>query len=126
MSTEGINGVLPNQDLLNAVLNIARWTGGIPVQYHSETDLLYSPTLPDWLVARLPDALLLHYVQPLLDHPRVQRYTRGFHHLRRHFGFAVTGSPAGGHGTFARYRIEGVTLFAEPATGPHGFLSLGM
>ena len=114
---EGVNGVLPNQDLLNAICNIARWTGGVPVQYHSVSDELNAPALPRWLPSTLRDFATM---------PAITKYFRSWRHLKQHFAYAAVGKPAGSHGTFAKYRIEGVTLFAEPATGPHGFHALGM
>jgi glycosylphosphatidylinositol transamidase len=114
---EGVNGVLPNQDLLNAIYNIARYTAGVPVQYHSISDNLASPALPTWTPSPL---------RKFAESPAFTKYYRGVRHLRKHFSHAAIGKPAGAHGTFAKYRIEGVTLFAEPATGPHGFHALGM
>jgi len=114
---EGVNGVLPNQDLLNAVYNVGRYTGGVPVQLHSVSDNLDQIAVPSWIPSAFREWIKLS---------AVTKYYRGFRHLSKHFSYAALGTPAGAHGTFAKYRIEGVTLFADPATGPHGFHALGM
>ena len=64
-------------------------------------------------------------------------------HLWHHFTYAALGRASGAHGVLARYvqpfddvsrrfltlnhshRIDSVTLYCSPATGPHGFHTLG-
>lgn len=101
-----MNGRLPNQDLVNAASTVARWSGGSPVRLHDIPDDIprYGPA---WLEEPLGNYLL------------------GAQHLAHHFWYAALGRPSGAHGVLARHRIDSVTLYCTPATGPHGFHTLG-
>lgn len=93
---EGVNGRLPNLDVLSTVSTVARWKGGCPVTLHD------APAYP----ARI--------------------YTNGLKHLWRHFSYAALGRPSAAGGLLARHRIDALTLYGPPAEGPHGFHTLGM
>ncbi|KNE87905.1 hypothetical protein PSTG_18616, partial [Puccinia striiformis f. sp. tritici PST-78] len=101
----GINGQLPNLDLINTVAHIVRWTGSCPVTIHSEP---LEPSYPSYLP----------------DHPGLQRYLAG-RTIVKQMSYGFTGSPSGPEGLFSTYGIDAISLFAHPADGPHGFQTLG-
>ncbi|KAF8637410.1 hypothetical protein AX17_002905 [Amanita inopinata Kibby_2008] len=110
---EGCNGRLPNQDLQNSVYWIAR-SNGIPVTVYDHTDAVESNKLPfslDWLSSPVRQELFTYY----------QRAKN----ILRHVGYQARGRPSGVHGLYHQFRIDAITLFAVPATGPHGFYSIG-
>lgn len=92
---EGVNGRLPNLDVLSTVSTVSRWKGGCPVVLHDAG-------------AHAP-----------------KTYASGARHLERHFAYAVLGRPSAAGGLLARHRIDALTLYAPPAAGPHGFHTLG-
>nr|KIR88098.1 glycosylphosphatidylinositol transamidase [Cryptococcus tetragattii IND107] len=98
---EGTNGRLPNQDVINTVSKVAQYTGQVPLRYHN-----------------IPD-------QPLHRIPWVGRYMLAAKHLLHHFAYAALGRSSAGHGPLAKYRIDSLTLYCTPSTGPHGFHTLG-
>ncbi|ODN72678.1 hypothetical protein L202_08117 [Cryptococcus amylolentus CBS 6039] len=100
---EGTNGRLPNQDTLNTFSRVAS-SMGVPVRYHN---------IPDEVeVYRWPFGWL-------------GQYLLAAKHLLHHLAYAGLGRGSGGHGPMARHRIDSYTIYATPATGPHGFHSLG-
>ncbi|WRT66675.1 uncharacterized protein IL334_003635 [Kwoniella shivajii] len=99
---EGVNGRLPNQDIINTVSQVSQYAGGVPPRYHN---------IPD----DIPDSAS----------EWVGKYLLGAKHLLHHFAFMVTGRASAAHGVLARHRIDSLTLYATPATGPHGFHTLG-
>lgn len=87
-----------------------------------------------WIPSWLPPFLKNHW--------RVRDYAYRAKNLLRHFGFQSRGKPSGVHGllhqsvqitdtpilahhSIPRFRIDAITLFAVPATGPHGFHAIG-
>ncbi|RPD66113.1 Gaa1-domain-containing protein [Lentinus tigrinus ALCF2SS1-7] len=114
---EGLNGRLPNQDLLNSVSLIARHTGGVPVLVHDHVDPRDTPNTPSILPAWLPEALK--------SNADVQEYAVRARNIVRHMNYQARGAASGVHGLLHRFRIDAITVFAVPATGPHGFHSLG-
>lgn len=107
---EGVNGALPNQDLINTVAHISQYTAGAPVRLHSVSADLENDSA----------------VIPFIPHDVTRKYARNARHLVEELQYASLGNFSGAHGLFAEYRIDGLTLFAEPATGPHGFHALGI
>jgi len=103
---EGINGQLPNLDLINTVANIIRWTGSCPVTIHDEP---LEPSYPSYLP----------------DHPQVHSYIQAGRSIVKQMAHGLMGSPSGPEGLFSTYRIDAIGLFAHPADGPHGFHTLG-
>ncbi|WVW84278.1 hypothetical protein I302_106308 [Kwoniella bestiolae CBS 10118] len=99
---EGVNGRLPNQDIINTVQRVAQFTGGVPTRYHDIPDEVpeYGP---EWL----------------------GKYLLASKHLLSHFGYMITGRASAAHGVLARHRIDSLTLYCTPSTGPHGFHTLG-
>ncbi|KAK8864688.1 hypothetical protein IAR55_001940 [Kwoniella newhampshirensis] len=104
---EGVNGRLPNQDVVNTVAHVARHAGGVLPRYHDIPDehieLKGIPYTPSWL----------------------GNYLLAAKHLLHHCAFTALGRATGAHGVLARHRIDSVTLYCTPATGPHGFHTLG-
>ncbi|KII88370.1 hypothetical protein PLICRDRAFT_161388 [Plicaturopsis crispa FD-325 SS-3] len=114
---EGLNGRLPNQDLLNSFQHISRWTGGVPVLVYDHQDPLDHPwstdTLPSWIPGFAREV------------PEVKAYAYRARNIARHVGYQARGRASGVHGLFHQYRIDAFTMFAVPADGPHGFHAIG-
>ncbi|KAI0831285.1 Gaa1-domain-containing protein [Trametes gibbosa] len=114
---EGLNGRLPNQDLMNAVSLISRWTVGVPVLVYDHIDPREDQSLPSLLPAWLPEVVK--------GNADVQEYATRARSIRRHMNYQARGAASGVHGLFHQFRIDAFTMFAIPATGPHGFHALG-
>jgi glycosylphosphatidylinositol transamidase len=130
---EGLNGRLPNQDLMNSVQRIARsHNSAVPVTVYDHLqwhDPAASPSelsfLPSWL----------------RHNPDAKDFAHRAKNIFRHIGYQARGKASGVHGlyhqyatttshplfdlTINRFRIDAITVFAVPATGPHGFHALG-
>lgn len=93
--TEGLNGRLPNQDLLNSFHIISRNTGGVPVLLYDNVD----PSDSNWqdppLVSWLPSVLR--------DNQRVKNYAYRARNLLRHVSYQARGHPSGIHGLLHQY-----------------------
>ncbi|GLB34825.1 putative gpi-anchor transamidase [Lyophyllum shimeji] len=111
---EGLNGRLPNQDLLNAFQRIARYQVPVVLYDHLE-------------VHDQPDSSVLPWFIPsiLRKDSEVQTYAYQARNVIRHVGYQARGRPSGVHGLYHQFRIDAFTLFAVPATGPHGFHAIG-
>ncbi|KAG2020111.1 GPI-anchor transamidase [Coprinopsis cinerea AmutBmut pab1-1] len=107
---EGVNGRLPNQDLINGFERLARWTVGSPVVMYDHAEV---PPAPSWIP------------QIVQKHPRFEVYWQRALNVLRHFGYQARGRPSGIHGLFHRHRIDAFTIYANCATGPHGFYAMG-
>ncbi|KAK7054720.1 Glycosyl phosphatidyl inositol protein transamidase complex subunit [Paramarasmius palmivorus] len=114
---EGLNGRLPNQDLLNSFQRIAAYRSGVPVilydqipprDYQDKKEIV-----PTWV----PDFLR--------SNSEVQTYSYQARNVYRHVRYQASGRGSGVHGLFHQFRIDAFTIFALPATGPHGFHALG-
>ncbi|KAG6860931.1 hypothetical protein C0995_005886 [Termitomyces sp. Mi166 len=109
---EGLNGRLPNQDLLNSVQRISQ-KEGVPVIVYDHLDQV-----------ELDDSLSF-VPNSLRENLQVSAYSSRARNIIRQFGYQVRGRPSGIHGLFHQFRIDAVTMFAVPATGPHGFHAIG-
>ncbi|KAJ7156933.1 Gaa1-like protein [Mycena crocata] len=107
---EGINGRLPNQDLLNSFNHISKWTGGVPVLVYDHLESSQND-IPSWL--------------PSTYHEEIRTYTYRSKNILRHIGYQARGRGSGVHGLFHQFRIDAFTMFGLPATGPHGFHAIG-
>ncbi|KAF7338129.1 hypothetical protein MVEN_02037700 [Mycena venus] len=107
---EGINGRLPNQDLLNSFHHISKWTGGVPVLLYDHLDSPQSD-IPSWI--------------PSNFHQEIREYRYRAKNVLRHIGYQARGRGSGVHGLFHQFRIDAFTMFGLPATGPHGFHAIG-
>jgi glycosylphosphatidylinositol transamidase len=117
---EGLNGRLPNQDLLNSFHHISRYTGGVPITVYDHLDPREFPgrneefeTISRWIPGLLQ------------DQPDLRTYAYQARNVLRHMGYQAHGRASGVHGLFHQFRIDAFTLFAVPATGPHGFHAIG-
>ncbi|EMD38058.1 hypothetical protein CERSUDRAFT_104676 [Gelatoporia subvermispora B] len=117
---EGLNGRLPNQDLINSLYVITRHTAGVPVVVYDHLDPYEFPGrkaelagLPAWL----PPAVK--------DNDEVVEYGYRAKDVLRHVKYQARGQASGVHGLLHQFRIDAITLFAVPATGPHGFHAIG-
>ncbi|KAK7693461.1 hypothetical protein QCA50_003029 [Cerrena zonata] len=117
---EGLNGRLPNQDLINSFRLVSTYTGGVPVLLYDHRDPREVPHLesqlsiiPTWLpdVVKKQDA--------------VREYGFRAKNILKHVGYQARGQTNGVHGLLHRFRIDAITLFAVPSSGPHGFHALG-
>ncbi|KAJ7444901.1 Gaa1-like protein [Mycena latifolia] len=106
---EGINGRLPNQDLLNSFQHISKWTGGVPVLVYDNLDS--QNDIPSWI--------------PSAYHEEIRAYSYRSKNVLRHVGYQARGRGSGVHGLFHQFRIDAFTMFGLPATGPHGFHAIG-
>ncbi|KAL4247302.1 GPI transamidase component Gaa1 [Abortiporus biennis] len=117
---EGLNGRLPNQDLYNSFHVIATHTGGVPVLVYDHIDPRDYPgheaessNIPTWLP------------ETIKDNDQVKEYAYRVKNVWRHFEYQSRGRASGVHGLMHKFRIDAITIFAIPATGPHGFHALG-
>ena len=88
---EGLNGRLPNQDLINSVQHIARYTGGVPVLVYDHKEYNELPEqemafLPPWL----PDGLR--------QSTEAKEYAYRAENIVRHVGYQARGRASGVHG----------------------------
>lgn len=118
---EGLNGRLPNQDVPNTLSHVGRWAGGVDMRLHDINNNLNADEYA-WI-------------------PRWGReYWVAARHLWEHARYTALGRASAGHGVLAkfvysrtyhgrltndRHRIDASTLYCTPATGPHGFHTLG-
>ncbi|KAL1683647.1 Gaa1-like protein [Schizophyllum commune] len=124
---EGLNGRLPNQDLLNSIFRIARNTVGVPVILYDYKDTF---RFEQWTIGS-EDSLfgkweMKNWVPKSIRlNPAARAYATKARHILRHFGYQARGRASGVHGLLHQYRIDAVTLFAVPSMGPHGFHAIG-
>ncbi|KAH7913759.1 Gaa1-like protein [Hygrophoropsis aurantiaca] len=117
---EGLNGRLPNQDLMNSLYLIATYTGGVPVTVYDHLDPSEFPNkweemsiFPSWIPSAIRKSAY------------AQLYSYRARNVLRQLGYQARGRASGVHGLFHKFRIDAITLYAVPATGPHGFHALG-
>ncbi|THH17535.1 hypothetical protein EW146_g3293 [Bondarzewia mesenterica] len=117
---EGLNGRLPNQDLINSFRIISHHTGGVPV-------LLYDQYEPSEFPGRQDILKIIPQWVPkaLAEREEVIEYGYRAKNILRHAGYQARGRTSGVHGLLHQFRIDAITLFAVPSNGPHGFHALG-
>ncbi|KAG8960304.1 Glycosyl phosphatidyl inositol protein transamidase complex subunit [Tulasnella sp. 419] len=114
---EGLNGRLPNQDLMNSAVHIATSTGGTPVVLYDHIETSYQRPPPTWYMP----SILSHW----LGHYKMRSYIYRLFNVKRYVQYQGLNRASGVHGLFHKFRIDAITLFAVPAYGPHGFHTLG-
>ncbi|ESK94596.1 gpi-anchor transamidase [Moniliophthora roreri MCA 2997] len=114
---EGLNGRLPNQDLLNSFNRIASYRSGVPVILYDHLHQRDHQDKKDLVPAWIPSFLR--------SNPDVQTYSYRAKNVYRHVKYQASGRGSGVHGLFHRFRIDAFTIFALPAMGPHGFHAIG-
>ncbi|KAF8710497.1 Gaa1 protein, partial [Rhizoctonia solani] len=123
---EGLNGRLPNQDLLNSVLNIARYSNGVSVLAYDALDHLRTDHPYDFGPRT---AALWNYLpkvaRKMLNDPNMKTFENRAGIVSRSIAWQASGRASGVHGLFHQYRIDAITIYARPSHGPHGFFVLG-
>ncbi|KAH0827034.1 Gaa1-like protein [Lanmaoa asiatica] len=112
---EGLNGRLPNQDLINSLRLISHYTGGVPLVLYDHLELHDAPQ----------SSLLENAPEFMKRSPQLRELEYRVRNVKRHVSYQARGGPSGAHGLFHRFRIDAITLYAVPADGPHGFFALG-
>ncbi|KAN0076921.1 Gaa1-like, GPI transamidase component domain containing protein [Tylopilus felleus] len=112
---EGLNGRLPNQDLINSLRLISHYTGSVPLVLYDHLEVHDAPQ----------SSLLANAPEFMKRSPQLKEYEYRARNVKRHVSYQARGRPSGPHGLFHRFRIDAVTLYAVPASGPHGFFALG-
>ncbi|KAG6332043.1 hypothetical protein ID866_7046 [Astraeus odoratus] len=116
---EGLNGRLPNQDLINSARLISHYTGGVPF-------VVYDHLEPNEFPHRWEEAsILAHAPEFIRQSPQLMDFEYRAKNIGRHVSYQARGKPSGAHGLYHRFRIDAITLYAVPATGPHGFFAFG-
>ena len=85
---EGVNGRLPNQDVINAVAHCARWDAQLPTRRHNVED---RPPDLGWILTPLA-----------VIRPPIQQYILGAKHLWEHFKYTAFGRASAAHGVLSR------------------------
>ncbi|KAH9952052.1 Gaa1-domain-containing protein [Amylocystis lapponica] len=117
---EGLNGRLPNQDLINSFYVVAQHTGGVPLVVYDHLDPREFPGRQDEL------SIIPTWVpEPVKQNKEVNEYAARMKNVLRHVSYQARGQASGVHGLLHQFRIDAITLFAVPAVGPHGFHSIG-
>jgi glycosylphosphatidylinositol transamidase len=88
-STEALNGRLPNQDLINSVEKISRYTAGVPVTLYDHLDPREEPAV-DLAIPWLPQI------------PQVKTYFYQARNVVRHVRYQYHGRGSGVHGLFRK------------------------
>lgn len=57
--------------------------------------------------------------------PDSDNYIRASRTMLKQLSYGLLGTPSGPEGVFTPYRIDAISLFAVPSSGPHGFHTLG-
>jgi len=117
---EGLNGRLPNQDLINSFRIVSEHTGRVPV-------LLYDHYEPSEFPGRegIRNFYPSWFPKSLWERGNVLEYGYRAKNILKHFAYQARGRASGTHGLFHQYRIDAITVFAIPSNGPHGFHALG-
>ncbi|KAI8580554.1 hypothetical protein K450DRAFT_236175 [Umbelopsis ramanniana AG] len=91
---EGANGQLPNLDLINTVITVAKYTAQVPFTLH-DNDAINRPQTP------------------------VESYLASLKHLTDTIRFQALGHPSSDAGLALRYKIDAITIHGITATGMH-------
>ncbi|WFD28411.1 dolichyl-P-Man:Man5GlcNAc2-PP-dolichol alpha-1,3-mannosyltransferase [Malassezia nana] len=122
---EGRDGQLPNLDTLNTFSTVVKQTLITPpLGLHGATfeqTRYETPGAEAW-APWLPTAWLERH---WLGRGGVQAYLAGWRALLSQWRLQLAGHPSGVHGVLLPFHVDAVTIFAEPAPGPYGFLQLG-
>ncbi|CAG8450657.1 11126_t:CDS:10 [Ambispora leptoticha] len=99
---EGVNGQLPNLDLINTIVRIVRISGRIPIMLHDTGHVYWANDHGD--------------------------YYSSLYNLMLTMKYQALGHSTGSHGLFFRYKIDAVTLYGhrmEASHQPFMFLEIG-
>ncbi|CAG8647362.1 24236_t:CDS:10 [Cetraspora pellucida] len=99
---EGLNGQLPNLDLINTVVRVCRMSSNIPIMLR-DSGRCYT-----------------HYDSG--------DYQSSFYNLITFMKYQALGHPTGSHGLFFRYKIDAITLYGQVDASignSYGFFEIG-
>ena len=82
---DGINGRLPNMDLVNSAAHVAKWVGGVPVKLHN-----------------------VSFAEPDAATPMTDRYIQRAKGLLQQLDYGVSTRPSGPEGLFGQYVLQSV------------------
>lgn len=122
---EGRDGQLPNLDTLNTFSMVVKQTLLTPsLGLHGATfeQMRYETPDAGALASWLPTAWLERH---WLGRGGVRAYLAGWRALLSQWRLLLAGHPSGIHGVLLPFHVDAMTVFAEPAPGPYGFLQLG-
>ena len=100
---EGLNGRLPNQDLINSFRLIAEHTGGVPVVLYDHLDIQNTKNRNNWLyrvLQRLPKFIR--------SQPDVVEYLTRARNIAKQMKYQALGKGSGVHGLFHRCVFHGL------------------
>ena len=103
--SEGLNGRLPNQDLVNSFQRIARYTAQVPVVLYDHIDPMDDPAVRQTLSNKLA---WIH--GGLGGNELVLGYAHAAQNIIRHVYYQARGQPSGTHGLFNRQLIHTTNL----------------
>ncbi|PWN34863.1 Gaa1-domain-containing protein, partial [Meira miltonrushii] len=115
---EGLNGQLPNLDVISTLTNVMYRADGLPVELNDATE-------DDWEErpwGEVGDLLEKHLLQ---SGDGTRKYLSGLWNMFGQISRLTIGRPTGVHGLFHRYHVDAITIFASPAQGPYGFWHMG-
>lgn len=95
---EGLNGRLPNQDLLNSFRHISRYTGGVPVLVYDHLDPREHPAQRDEL-----DIIPSWVPSVIRDQDEIRAYAYQAKNIARHVSYQARGRASGVHGLLHQY-----------------------
>lgn len=115
---EGLNGQLPNMDVISSLTHIVHRAGGMPVVLPASSEDAW----PEYPLGRFGDLLEKHAFR---SGDGARKYLSGMWNAAFQMGLLSLGRPTGVHGLFHRYHVDAITIFARPAKGPFGFWHMG-
>lgn len=116
---EGLDGQLPNLDVINTLTRVAERINGVPIEL---SESLVPPRSYQRRLGPLGALLEEHLWN---DREGEAKYMGGLLNVFGQLRNLVVGHPTGVHGLFHRFHIDAITLFAKPASGPYGFWHMG-
>lgn len=91
-NTEGLNGRLPNQDLINSLRLISHYTGGVPLVLYDHLEMHEAPQR----------SLLENAPNFMKRSPQLRGFEYRARNVKRHVSYQARGRPSGAHGLFHR------------------------
>jgi glycosylphosphatidylinositol transamidase len=95
---EGLQGQLPNMDVINTFTRIAQKTGGIPVSLAGASE--HDPTWGSEPLGKVGRMLEEHLWK---EEDGTKKYLSGLLNVAKQIGYLSSGQPSGIHGLFHRY-----------------------
>ncbi|PWN24912.1 hypothetical protein BDZ90DRAFT_256130 [Jaminaea rosea] len=120
----GIDGQVPNLDVVNTLGRVADIMGRVPVRLPG-TDVDFKDAIDGehgggwgWLGRLLEDEL--HW-----GWRGVAKYRKAALNILSQLGGLAASFPEGPHALLLRHHVDAITLYATPARGPYGFWHMG-